>query len=75
MAIPVELVYAETKISMEEYLKKNSDDDLSYTILRPSTVHGPSPRMRFDLAINGMTYGAFQDGKLPLIDWMILREN
>ena len=45
---PVSL-YAESKISMENFIRKNYDPDLSYTILRPSTVHGPSPRMRFDL--------------------------
>ena len=29
--------------------------------------YGLSPRMRFDLAINGMTYGAWKTGKLPLM--------
>lgn len=30
-------------------------------------MYGLSPRMRFDLAINGMTYGAWKNGKLPLM--------
>src|SRR5256885_13073926 len=36
-------------------------------VLRQATVYGYSPRMRFDLAINGMTYGAWKTGKLPLM--------
>ena len=35
-------LYAESKISMEDYLAKNYDTNLAYTILRPSTVHGLS---------------------------------
>jgi nucleoside-diphosphate-sugar epimerase len=48
---PISL-YAESKIGMEEYITSNSNSDTKYTILRPSTVHGPSPRMRFDLIVN-----------------------
>ena len=48
---PVSL-YAETKIEMEKYLIDNVDNNMFYTIMRPSTVYGPSPRMRFDLIVN-----------------------
>lgn len=62
---PVSL-YAESKISMEDYLKKNYDPSLSYTILRPSTVHGPSPRMRFDLIVNHLCMDAILHNKLEI---------
>jgi nucleoside-diphosphate-sugar epimerase len=47
---PVSL-YAETKIKSEEMLLDKTNG-FSPTILRLSTLHGFSPRMRFDLAVN-----------------------
>ena len=44
-----------------------ADDEFTVVVLRQATVYGLSPRMRFDLAINGMTYGAYKTGKLPLM--------
>ena len=44
-----------------------ADEDFCVVVLRQATVYGLSPRMRFDLAINGMTYGAWKTGRLPLM--------
>ncbi len=37
------------------------------TAIRFATVYGLSGRMRFDLAINGMTLGAFKTSKIPIM--------
>ena len=44
-----------------------ADEAFTVVVLRQATVYGLSPRMRFDLAINGMTWGAYKTGKLPLM--------
>ena len=44
-----------------------ADDGFCVIVLRQATVYGLSPRMRFDLAVNGMTYGAWKTGRLPLM--------
>ena len=62
---PVSL-YAKTKIEMEQFLMNNVGDNIFYTILRPSTVHGPSPRMRFDLIVNHFVKDAVLNGKLEI---------
>ena len=47
--------YAKTKLDMEEKLLNSSNPNFYVTIFRPSTVHGVSARMRFDLIANTMT--------------------
>lgn len=59
--------YARANRKAEECVLPLADENFCPIVLRQSTVYGYSPRMRFDLAINGMTYGAWSTGKLPLL--------
>ena len=59
--------YAKANESVERDVLALADDSYCVTVLRQATVYGFSPRMRFDIAINGMTLGAWQTGKLPLM--------
>ncbi|WMO14132.1 NAD-dependent epimerase/dehydratase family protein [Pseudoalteromonas piscicida] len=44
-----------------------ADSSFCVTVLRQATLFGFSPRMRFDLAVNGMALGVFKNGYLPLM--------
>lgn len=59
--------YAKANEQAEQGVLPLADEKFCVTVLRQATVYGLSPRMRFDLAINGMTYGAWKTGKLPLM--------
>lgn len=59
--------YARANEMAEQGALPLADDGFCVVVLRQATVYGLSPRMRFDLAINGMTYGAWKNGKLPLM--------
>ena len=59
--------YAVANEQAERGVLALADDTFCVAVLRQATVFGLSPRMRFDLAINGMTYGAWKTGKLPLM--------
>lgn len=59
--------YARANEMAEQGALPLADDDFCVVALRQATVYGLSPRMRFDLAINGMTFGAWKTGKLPLM--------
>jgi nucleoside-diphosphate-sugar epimerase len=54
--------YSILKLKVEQYLQSVSLP--CWTIIRPSTVCGPSPRMRIDLVVNIMTYNAVKKGKI-----------
>ena len=60
---PVSL-YAETKIDAEKFLLDTANGDMICTVFRPSTVHGPSARMRFDLIVNHFVRDAFTNRRL-----------
>lgn len=57
-------LYAQTKINAENYLLAARTDAFAPCVLRLATIHGLSPRMRFDLAINGMTAQAVAGGEI-----------
>lgn len=59
--------YARANELAEKDILPLADDGFCVVVLRQATVYGLSPRMRFDLAINGMSYGAWKTGRLPLM--------
>src|SRR5579885_3286708 len=60
-------IYAKANEKAEHDVLRLADDSFIVTVMRQATVFGYSPRMRFDLAINGMVYGAWKNKVLPLM--------
>ena len=59
--------YSAANIKAENDILPLSNQKFCVVVLRQGTVYGYSPKMRFDLAINGMTFGAWENGILPLM--------
>ena len=55
---PVSL-YSRLKLRLEERIINARNRSFHPTTLRIATCHGPSPRMRFDLVLNGMVRDAY----------------
>ena len=60
-------IYAKANYDCEIAILSLANADFCVTVMRQPTLYGFSPRMRFDLAVNGMTYGAWLNKKLPLL--------
>lgn len=60
-------IYAKTKIDCENFLLDNFSDKLNITIFRPSTVHGDSARMRFDLIVNHLVLDAIKKSEIVVL--------
>jgi len=61
-------IYAVTKLTAERELSELADDKFVPVILRNATLFGPSPRMRFDLAVNQMVARAVKKGKVLIFE-------
>lgn len=61
--------YAEANLRAEESALDlhRRGSDMAVTLFRQATMYGLSPRMRFDIAVNGMTLGMWQNGSIPLL--------
>lgn len=59
--------YAKANEKAEQSILPLADERFTVVVMRQATVYGFSPRMRFDLAINGMTLGGWKNGVIPLM--------
>jgi nucleoside-diphosphate-sugar epimerase len=59
--------YAKANLQAEREVLPLADAHFVVVVIRQATVYGYSPRMRFDLAINGMVRGFFRNGKIPIL--------
>lgn len=58
--------YANANVLWERDALPLASEKFCVTSLRQATVYGPSYRMRFDLAVNGMVLGFYKSGKIPI---------
>ncbi|OGQ44890.1 MAG: UDP-glucose 4-epimerase [Deltaproteobacteria bacterium RIFCSPLOWO2_02_FULL_46_8] len=67
--------YSKYKMMCEDVLNKEGVGDGEYVILRPATVCGHAPRMRFDLTVNILTLHALVNKKIRVFGGSQLRPN
>jgi nucleoside-diphosphate-sugar epimerase len=66
--------YNKTKMVAERVLLSYRDS-IAVHIVRPATICGVSPRMRFDLTVNMLTLQAFQNQKITVFGGAQIRPN
>lgn len=59
--------YAHANALAEQAVLEQASSAFTVTALRQATVYGESRRMRFDLAINGMTLAVFKTGRVRIL--------
>lgn len=59
-------IYAKTKILCEKFLKKIANKSFTVCFLRPSTIFGPSPRLRSDIVLNNLVAAAHIYNKIVI---------
>ena len=72
--VPLTL-YNKYKGLCEPLLFKYKSNDFVTTVIRPATICGVSPRMRFDLTVNILTCHAYQKGKITVFGGTQQRPN
>lgn len=58
--------YARSKLDAEGDLRRLAAPDFDIVVLRPGTVYGWSPRLRYDLVVNNLVAWAVASGKVRL---------
>lgn len=67
--------YSKYKVLSEKYVHSKNRPGFTVLILRPATVCGYSPRMRFDLTVNLLTIQALVNKKISVFGGKQLRPN
>jgi nucleoside-diphosphate-sugar epimerase len=58
--------YAKSKWQVEEHIFSRQSNGMQVVALRPSTVFGPSPRLRCDIVFNSLLGSGFSTGKIEI---------
>ena len=66
--------YNKCKMSAERIIM-SFQNDFAYTIIRPATVCGLSPRMRLDVSVNMFVYQAFKNKQITVFGGKQIRPN